>query len=46
MKLKKKDLLKETIKHFDIKKIDTTAIINAMRDLPLPIYGRGVLSVK
>jgi deoxyhypusine synthase len=33
MKLKKKDLLKETIKHFDIKKIDTTPIINAMRDM-------------
>jgi len=33
MKLKKKDLLKETIKHFDIKKVDTTAVINAMRDM-------------
>ena len=33
MKLKKKDLLKETVKHFDIKKIDTTPIINAMRDM-------------
>lgn len=33
MKLKKKDLLKETIKHFDIKKIDSTPIINAMRDM-------------
>ncbi|OFX34973.1 MAG: deoxyhypusine synthase [Bacteroidetes bacterium GWA2_32_17] len=31
--LKKKDVLKETIKHFDIKKIDSTAIINAMRDM-------------
>jgi len=33
MKLKKKDLLKETIKHFDIKKVDTTPVINAMRDM-------------
>ncbi|MCK9611800.1 MAG: deoxyhypusine synthase [Bacteroidales bacterium] len=33
MKLKKKDLLKETIKHFDIKKVDTTAIINSMRGM-------------
>jgi len=31
--LKKKDVLKETIKHFDIKKIDSTSIINAMRDM-------------
>lgn len=33
MKLKKKDLLKETVKHFDIKKINTTPVINAMRDM-------------
>jgi len=33
MKLKKKDLLKETIKHFDIKKVDTTSVINAMRGM-------------
>ncbi|HOV12558.1 MAG TPA: deoxyhypusine synthase [Bacteroidales bacterium] len=33
MKLKKKDLLKETIKHFDIIKVDTTPVINAMRDM-------------
>ena len=31
--LKKSDVLKETIKHIDIKKIDCTAIINAMRDM-------------
>ncbi len=31
--LKKKALLKETVKHFDIKKIDSTSIINAMRDM-------------
>ncbi len=31
--LKKKDVLKETVKHFDIKKIDSTSIINAMRDM-------------
>ncbi|MCX7862813.1 MAG: deoxyhypusine synthase [Bacteroidales bacterium] len=31
--LTKKDLLKETIKHIDIKKIDSTAIIDAMRDM-------------
>ena len=30
---KKEDLLKETIKHFDIKAINTTPIINAMRDM-------------
>ena len=33
MKLKKKDLLKETVKHFDIKKVDTTPMIKAMRDM-------------
>jgi len=33
MKLKKKDLLKDTIKHFDIKKVDTTPVVNAMRDM-------------
>ncbi|HNZ44152.1 MAG TPA: deoxyhypusine synthase [Bacteroidales bacterium] len=33
MKLKKKDLLKETIKHFDIKKVDTTSVITAMRGM-------------
>ncbi len=32
-KLTKKDLLKETIKHIDIKKIDSTAIVDAMRDM-------------
>jgi deoxyhypusine synthase len=32
-KLKKSDVLKETIKHIDIKKIDSTTIINAMRDM-------------
>jgi len=32
-KLKKSDVLKETIKHVDIKKINSTAIINAMRDM-------------
>lgn len=33
MKPKKKELLKETIKHFDIKKTDATPIINAMRGM-------------
>lgn len=32
-KLKKSDVLKETIKHFDIKKINTSGIINSMRDM-------------
>lgn len=32
-KLTKKDLLKDTIKHIDIKKIDSTAIVDAMRDM-------------
>jgi deoxyhypusine synthase len=32
-KLKKSDVLKEVIKHVDIKKINSTAIINAMRDM-------------
>jgi deoxyhypusine synthase len=32
-KLTKKDILKETIKHIDIKKVDSTAIVNAMRDM-------------
>ncbi len=32
-KLKKADVLKETIKHVDIKKINSTGIINAMRDM-------------
>jgi len=31
--MKKKDILKDPIKHIDIKKIDSTAIINAMRDM-------------
>ena len=31
--MKKKDFLKNPVKHFDIKKIDTTSIINAMRDM-------------
>lgn len=33
MKMEKKDLLQETIKHVDIKKINTTEIIDAMRDM-------------
>lgn len=33
MKAKKSDLLKEVVKHIDIKKIDSTPIINAMRDM-------------
>lgn len=33
MKLKKKDLLKETIKHVDIKKLDAMPIIDAMRGM-------------
>jgi len=32
-KLKKKDVLKETIKHFDIKKVNSTELINAMRGM-------------
>ncbi|MGQ9847350.1 MAG: 1,9-bis(guanidino)-5-aza-nonane synthase [Bacteroidales bacterium] len=32
-KLTKKDVLKETIKHIDIKKIDSTAIIDSMRGM-------------
>lgn len=32
-KLTKKDILKETIKHIDIKKIDSTAIIDSMRGM-------------
>lgn len=31
--MEKKDLLKEVVKHIDIKKIDSTEIINAMRDM-------------
>ncbi|HBF88755.1 MAG TPA: deoxyhypusine synthase [Bacteroidales bacterium] len=31
--MKKSDILKEEIKHIDIKSIDATAIINAMRDM-------------
>ena len=31
--MQKSDLLKETVKHFDIKTIDTTPVINAMRDM-------------
>lgn len=31
--MEKKDLLKETVKHIDIKSIDATAIINSMRDM-------------
>jgi len=31
--MKKKDILKDQIKHIDIKKIDSTAIIDAMRDM-------------
>ena len=31
--MEKKELLKETIKHVDIKKIDSTAIIDAMREM-------------
>lgn len=33
MKMEKKDLLQETIKHVDIKKINATEIIDAMRDM-------------
>jgi len=32
-KLSKKDLLKNEVKHIDIKKINSTAIIDAMRDM-------------
>ncbi|NSW44396.1 MAG: deoxyhypusine synthase [Bacteroidales bacterium] len=32
-KLTKKDILKDTIKHIDIKKIDSTAIIDSMREM-------------
>ncbi len=32
-KLTKKELLKDVVKHIDIKKIDSTPIINAMRDM-------------
>ena len=31
--MEKKDLLKEVVKHVDIKKIDSTQIIDAMRDM-------------
>jgi deoxyhypusine synthase len=31
--MKKKDFLKDTVKHIDITKIDSTSIINAMRDM-------------
>jgi deoxyhypusine synthase len=31
--MKKKDLLKDTVKHVDIKSFDSTPIINAMRDM-------------
>jgi deoxyhypusine synthase len=31
--MQKKDLLKETVKHIDIKSFDSTPIINAMRDM-------------
>ena len=31
--MEKKDLLKETIKHVDIKSYDSTALINAMREM-------------
>lgn len=32
-KMNKKDLLKDVVKHIDIKKIDSTELINAMRDM-------------
>lgn len=32
-KMDKKDLLKDVVKHIDIKKIDSTELINAMRDM-------------
>jgi len=32
-KLTKKDILKDTIKHIDIKKIDSTTIIDSMREM-------------
>jgi deoxyhypusine synthase len=32
-KMKKKDFLNKPVKHFDIKKIDSTPIIDAMRDM-------------
>ncbi len=32
-KITKKDLLKEEVKHIDIKKIDSTAIVDSMRDM-------------
>ena len=31
--MEKKDLLQQTIKHVDIKAIDSTPIINAMREM-------------
>jgi len=31
--MKKKDILKKTIKHIDIKSFDSTKIINAMREM-------------
>ena len=31
--MEKKDLLKETVKHIDIKKYDSTELINAMRSM-------------
>ena len=31
--MEKKDLLKEEIQHFDIKKVDATEIINSMRGM-------------
>lgn len=31
--MKKKDLLKDVVKHIDIKKINTTDLVNAMRDM-------------
>ena len=31
--MEKKDLLKDTIKHIDIKSFDSTPIINSMRDM-------------
>jgi deoxyhypusine synthase len=32
-KMKKKDLLKDPVKHFDIKKVNTIPVIDAMRDM-------------
>ena len=35
MKPTKKDLLRETIKHIDVTKIDSTLLIDSMRDMTL-----------